>query len=124
MQDKTTDVLICSLSPPDTDTNTTADNTETTESSGRFGESPHANLATEPDAYFDSELIESKGVQTKDPHVDVCLLCSEPYECDEVVYQSNNPVCQHRFHKRCIKKWLNYQSSCPICNQPYLLLNV
>uniref|UniRef100_A0A672L4Z7 cullin-RING-type E3 NEDD8 transferase n=1 Tax=Sinocyclocheilus grahami TaxID=75366 RepID=A0A672L4Z7_SINGR len=26
--------------------------------------------------------------------------------------------CQHAFHKRCLVKWLEVSSSCPMCNNP------
>ena len=53
-----------------------------------------------------------------------CALCSEEFTRGDVVCESNNPKCQHEFHKECMMTWLNIQNSCPICNLPYVLQSV
>jgi len=52
----------------------------------------------------------------------VCSLCSETLEEGQPVCQSNNPRCLHWQHKACMSKWLQFQNTCPTCNQPYVIL--
>ena len=51
----------------------------------------------------------------------VCAVCKEEYQAGEPVYESNNPQCGHEHHKKCMDKWLQFQNSCPTCNQPFSL---
>ena len=54
----------------------------------------------------------------------VCVICNEPYMPGQLVYESNNPQCGHQFHKTCMDKWLQFQNSCPTCNDPFVLQTV
>jgi hypothetical protein len=51
----------------------------------------------------------------------ICTICNKHFEFGEAVYESNNPQCGHTHHKLCMDKWLQYQNSCPVCNQPYVV---
>jgi Ring finger domain len=53
-----------------------------------------------------------------------CALCSEPFADGEQVVESNNPQCTHCHHKACMDKWLQFQNTCPVCNQAYVLHTV
>lgn len=44
-----------------------------------------------------------------------CSVCMEDFALDESVLSL---VCQHLFHKDCIKPWLELHNTCPICRQP------
>ena len=57
----------------------------------------------------------------KDGHQ--CSLCSKEYDMGDQIYESNNPQCQHEFHKECIIKRVNIQNKCPICNLLYVIAN-
>lgn len=53
-----------------------------------------------------------------------CVICSKEYALGDQIYESNNSQCKHEFHKECIDKWLNFQNSCPICTQPFVIHTV
>ena len=57
-------------------------------------------------------------------HLCACQICSESFQEGEDIIQSNNPICGHIFHQKCIEKWLNYQYACPICSHVYVLQEV
>lgn len=59
------------------------------------------------------------GFQQKDGCV--CGLCNEEYQPGQPVYESNNPRCRHEFHQICMERWLEFQNTCPTCNQPFAL---
>ncbi len=42
----------------------------------------------------------------------ICIICFEELDEEEVGKLEN---CEHIFHKRCIKKWLEENPICPIC---------
>lgn len=41
-----------------------------------------------------------------------CVVCLEEYERGVVVKEM---PCKHRFHDKCIEKWLGIHGSCPVC---------
>ncbi|CAM8991596.1 unnamed protein product [Rhodiola kirilowii] len=41
-----------------------------------------------------------------------CAICLEEYENQDQVREM---PCKHKFHKRCVDKWLKMNGSCPIC---------
>ena len=45
-----------------------------------------------------------------------CSICIEPFNSTQtnVVLQ-----CNHKFHSRCIKEWLEKELTCPNCRQPF-----
>lgn len=53
-----------------------------------------------------------------------CTVCSQPFQEGQNVYTSNNPDCNHTHHQLCIENWLQYQNTCPTCNQPFVLQTV
>lgn len=53
-----------------------------------------------------------------------CAICSMEFEPGQLVYQSNNPLCEHMHHRKCMEKWLKLQNTCPLCNQPFVLQTV
>ena len=44
-----------------------------------------------------------------DNHI-VCSICCEKSTHDNVILD-----CKHSFHENCIKTWLKYNNSCPLC---------
>ena len=50
-----------------------------------------------------------------------CALCAKDFQDGVEVYESNNLKCRHIYHKRCLDKWLNFQYSCPQCNEVFAL---
>lgn len=54
----------------------------------------------------------------------VCAICNEEYQAGQPVYESNNPLCKHQHHQKCMDKWLECQNTCPICNQAFVLQTV
>ena len=47
-----------------------------------------------------------------------CSICIEPFTSTQtnIVLQ-----CNHKFHSRCIKEWLEKELTCPNCRQPLLI---
>ncbi|XP_010498994.1 PREDICTED: E3 ubiquitin-protein ligase RNF181-like [Camelina sativa] len=41
-----------------------------------------------------------------------CVICLEEWKTEETVKEM---PCKHRFHGGCIKKWLGFHGSCPVC---------
>lgn len=130
---KAKEVMICSLWSANGDLETCDDTIETTESSDRSGDLSSRSLShaqhhqagvltleLEPDF----ETAKGCPAREETQKIDTCQLCSQSFERGQVVAESNNPDCQHQFHKACLEKWLQYQNSCPTCNAPYLLLTV
>jgi E3 ubiquitin-protein ligase DOA10 len=54
-------------------------------------------------------------------HLD-CQICLLTYDESEEIVKSNNPDCQHIFHKSCILEWLTSTAggTCPICRGNFL----
>ena len=46
----------------------------------------------------------------------LCAICYEDFTVGSHVVVET--VCQHRFHKHCIKKWLRLKNVCPLCHRP------
>ena len=43
-----------------------------------------------------------------------CTICIEKYKKHEKIITLD---CNHEFHSKCIKKWLNLKKSCPNCRE-------
>lgn len=50
-----------------------------------------------------------------------CTICFNPYEAGDEICWSNNPQCNHMFHKDCIEEWLLRHDECPCCRLNYLV---
>ena len=46
---------------------------------------------------------------------EVCSICCDNFE--EKCKIRKMPVCEHKFHKACIDKWLTKKPICPNCNR-------
>lgn len=44
-----------------------------------------------------------------------CPICLKVYKNKSAVVKSED--CDHVFHYKCLKKWLEYKPSCPICRK-------
>ena len=49
-----------------------------------------------------------------------CAICLNPYDETDTVAGSKAQSCRHLFHKRCLAKWLQRQTTCPCCRQEWL----
>jgi len=51
---------------------------------------------------------------------DICIICQDDYhkvkKCAEL-------YCGHKYHKKCIFKWMRVKLTCPLCNEGILLKN-
>jgi hypothetical protein len=52
-----------------------------------------------------------------------CAICLGEFQDHQLVCESNNPSCQHVFHKDCMIGWLTTKQhdDCPCCRETYLL---
>ena len=50
---------------------------------------------------------------------DCCAICLNPYLDTDIVAGSKDHYCRHLFHKRCLVRWLERQSTCPCCRQEW-----
>ena len=50
----------------------------------------------------------------KGKEVDQCVICLDEFKRKEIL---RTLFCLHRFHKKCIDKWLKDKIKCPSCNQ-------
>ncbi|KAL3821775.1 hypothetical protein ACHAXA_000274 [Cyclostephanos tholiformis] len=68
------------------------------------------------DAYADSRLVmDSTGWE-----VDMCAICTEQYDEDDLVSYSRERRCKHNFHPKCIERWLKVRNDCPCCRSRYI----
>ncbi|CAB9520654.1 expressed unknown protein [Seminavis robusta] len=51
-----------------------------------------------------------------------CMICSAPMDSWQLLYESNNSRCCHRFHAECIERWVQFQNTCPVCSEPFVIL--
>lgn len=49
-----------------------------------------------------------------------CPICMEDMMRGELLCQSANEVCTHKFHYLCLARWLMRQSECPVCRAEYI----
>uniref|UniRef100_A0A674MI57 Zgc:175214 n=1 Tax=Takifugu rubripes TaxID=31033 RepID=A0A674MI57_TAKRU len=64
----------------------------------------------------------------EDPHVlianvslqQTCAVCLEEFRTRD---ELGVCPCSHAFHKKCLLKWLEIRSVCPMCNKPILRLH-
>ena len=43
----------------------------------------------------------------------LCCICLQDLKESKSLFMSK---CQHKFHIKCVKKWLNEKATCPLCN--------
>lgn len=63
------------------------------------------------------KLIIKKSFKLKSE--DICVICQDDYNNDKCVQL----YCNHKYHKKCIIRWLNEKLTCPLCNQNIKLKN-
>ena len=44
---------------------------------------------------------------------EICVICQDDYSSD---HKASTMYCNHTFHKKCLKQWLNQRPCCPLCN--------
>lgn len=44
-----------------------------------------------------------------------CVICLEDWEIVDDKRVAKEMPCKHKFHEKCIKKWLELHGSCPVC---------
>ena len=79
--------------------------------------SPLDEVNTQP-AEDDDEEQPATEEEDDGPTCTICFNCYEPG--DEICW-SNNPQCNHVFHKDCIEEWLLRHDECPCCRLNYMM---
>jgi len=51
---------------------------------------------------------------------DDCIICLTDYSENN---KYSELYCGHRYHTKCIKKWMNYREICPLCNTKLIKKN-
>ena len=49
-----------------------------------------------------------------------CAICLEEFMPSDFICMSNNPKCEHVYHRQCIFNWLLDNEDCPCCRRDYL----
>lgn len=58
--------------------------------------------------------------QEERPH---CTICLDEYKDKDTVVWSNNDLCNHHYHIRCIVEWLlDNEGKCPMCREEFILI--
>ncbi|CAK59690.1 unnamed protein product (macronuclear) [Paramecium tetraurelia] len=73
---------------------------------------------------FQGEIIQNLTKQTKSNYeFEICYLCS--MQIKHLTQYIDLPCNQlHRFHEKCIQKWLSSHLCCPVCLEPIDLMNL
>ena len=66
-------------------------------------------------------FAESSGWDDYEPIIDIeksfsqdlCVICREELKNGDTLYRA---PCGHKFHKKCLKRWLQEDNRCPMCN--------
>ncbi|CAG5103092.1 Oidioi.mRNA.OKI2018_I69.chr1.g611.t1.cds [Oikopleura dioica] len=69
------------------------------------------NEITEDERIRRHAAVEIKQLSEKEAK-EICSVCHEIYEDEKGAVLPN---CQHVFHEKCIKKWLDQKNTCPLC---------
>ena len=54
-------------------------------------------------------------VRDDDGEKEHCVICCEEFKKGAVLKELN---CGHKFHSRCIDRWLKKSATCPLCMKP------
>ncbi len=49
---------------------------------------------------------------------EICVICQDDYK---TVHKCAELFCGHKYHKKCLMKWLCEKPTCPLCNTGLLL---
>ena len=49
----------------------------------------------------------------------MCSICLEPLSShdDDKEEEEETLACQHKYHSKCIEKWMMHHSTCPMCRK-------
>jgi hypothetical protein len=59
---------------------------------------------------------------TKHVSVELCAICLNDYQRDDILCWSQSTRCKHFFHRDCMEEWLLRHHECPCCRNNYLSL--
>jgi hypothetical protein len=81
------------------------------------------NAGRESDPAVDSD-VPTKDTQYVEEHGNLslrnCAVCLEEFMPSDLICTSNNPECDHVYHRHCIFNWLLKNEDCPCCRRDYL----
>jgi|SRR5665648_240516 len=75
----------------------------------------------------DEQVLLQQQKEDENNHLQRCTICQEELLQAEAERQtrSNDLVktkcCEYFFHRKCIRKWVRHQPSCPLCRAPFKL---
>lgn len=53
-----------------------------------------------------------------------CAICLEEYKQGDYVTTSDTEQCMHTFHYKCMADWLIRKAMCPVCRNPFMLVDL
>jgi hypothetical protein len=113
---------------PPNDQQVVLESTEEDEDSPRSAETVEASQPPAPAPPINSSLVSctmgSDDCDSLEGEEEMagCAICLRHFKPQQLVCESNNPLCRHIFHKDCMVDWLTkLHDECPMCREVYLL---
>ncbi len=58
-------------------------------------------------------ISSDESISSMESQENLCCICLQDLKESKSLFMTG---CQHKFHIKCVKQWLNEKSTCPLCN--------